>query len=100
MTSLQFTKCTWKSTLRRCLTKITSGKNLFYDTVNHITGGVRHHEAWAGIDYIKVNFHKDNFVVVDKVIDVLAPLSDVDHTIHHTLYSLHIHFSTTAMGSM
>ena len=55
------------------------GRTLFYDTVNHITGGGKHHETRAGVDYIKVNFHKDNFVIVDKVIDVLAPLSDVDH---------------------
>lgn len=55
------------------------GRILFYDTVNHITGGGKHHETRAGVDYIKVHFHKDNFVIVDKVIDVLAPLSDVDH---------------------
>ena len=64
------------------------GRTLFYDIVNHITGGGKHHEARAGVDYIKVNFHKDNFVIVDKVIDVLAPLADVDHSLRDTLYSL------------
>ena len=64
------------------------GKTLFYDIVNHITGGGKHQEARSGIDYIKVNFHKDNFVIVDKVIDVLVPLSEVNHTLREKLYSL------------
>ena len=68
--------------------KMPVGKTLFYDIVNHITGGGKHQEAWSGIDYIKVNFHKDNFVIVDKVIDVLAPLSEVDRTLREKLYSL------------
>ena len=68
--------------------KMPVGKTLFYDIVNHITGGGKHQEARSGIDYIKVNFHKDNFVIVDKVIDVLVPLSEVDHTLREKLYSL------------
>ena len=34
------------------------------------------------------NFHTDNFAIVDKVIDVLAPLSDVDHTLCNELHGL------------
>eukprot|EP00731_Ephydatia_muelleri_P035750 Em0155g5a len=68
--------------------KMPVGKTLFYDIVNHITGGGKHQEARSGIDYIKVNFHKDNFVIVDKVIDVLVPLSEVNHTLREKLYSL------------
>ena len=61
---------------------------LFYDIVNHITGGCKHQEAQAGVGYIKVNFHNDNFVIVDEVIDMLAPLTDVDHSLCDTLYCL------------
>ena len=68
--------------------KMPVRKTLFYDIVNHITGGGKHQEARSGIDYIKVNFHKDNFVIVDKVIDVLVPLSEVNHTLREKLYSL------------
>ena len=68
--------------------KMPVGKTLFYDIVNHITGGGKHQEARSGNDYIKVNFHKDNFVIVDKVINVLVPLSEVDHTLREKLYSL------------
>ena len=67
--------------------KMPVGKTLFYDIANHITGGGKHQEARSGIDYIKVNFHKDNFVIVDKVIDVLVPLSEMDHTLREKLYS-------------
>ena len=45
------------------------GKSMFYTIANHITGGGKQQEARAGVDYIKVNFHTDNFAVVDKVID-------------------------------
>eukprot|EP00731_Ephydatia_muelleri_P027136 Em0019g9a len=34
--------------------------------------------ARAGIDYIKVNFHLDNFEIVDKIIDTVAPVTDTD----------------------
>ena len=40
------------------------------------------------MDYIKVNFHIDNFAIVDKVIDALAPLYDVDHTLRNELCGL------------
>ena len=41
------------------------------------------------MDYLKVNFHTDNFTIIDKVIDVLAPLSDVDRTLWVELLGLH-----------
>ena len=40
------------------------------------------------MDYITVNFHTDNFAIVDKVIDVLAPLSDVGHILRNELCDL------------
>ena len=36
----------------------------------------------------------DNFVIVDKIIDVLAPLSDLDHTLHDELRGLCSHVYT------
>ena len=63
------------------------GKSMFYIIANNITGGGKQQEARAGVDYIKVNFHTENF---DKVIDVLAPLhSDVNHTLRNELRGLH-----------
>ena len=64
------------------------GKTLFYSITNNIIGGGKQQEARAGVDYIKVNFHIDNFVIVDKIIDVLAPLSDLDHTLRDELCGL------------
>ena len=43
----------------------------------------------AGVDYIKVNFHTDNFTIIDRVFDVIAPLSDIDHTLCNKLCHLH-----------
>ena len=48
------------------------GITLFYFITNNITGSGKQQEARAGVDYIKVNFHIDNFVIVDKIIDVIA----------------------------
>ena len=63
-------------------------KSLFYTIVKHITGGGKQQEARAGVDYIKVNFHIDNFIIVDKVIDALAPPSDIDQTLRNELCGL------------
>ena len=57
------------------------GKTLLYTIANNITGGGILQEARAGVDYLKVNFHSENFTIIDKVIDVLARLSDIDHTL-------------------
>ena len=70
------------------------GKTLFYSITNNITGGGKQQEARAGVDYIKVNFHIDNFVIVDKIIDVIAPLSDLDHTLRDELCGLRSHVYT------
>ena len=35
--------------------------------------------ARAGVNYLKVNIHIDNFVIVDRLINILAPVSDLDH---------------------
>eukprot|EP00731_Ephydatia_muelleri_P026723 Em0018g823a len=64
------------------------GRTLFYTIANHITGGGKVQEARAGVDYVKVNFHIDNFVIVDRLINILAPLSDVDHTLRDELHGL------------
>ena len=45
-----------------------------------------HGQAWITF---KVNFHIDNFTIVDKVIEALVPQSDVDHTLHDKLHGLH-----------
>ena len=64
------------------------GKTLFYTIANNITGGGKLQEARAGVDYLKVNFHCENITIIDKVIDVLAPLSDIDHTLRDELLCL------------
>ena len=64
------------------------GKTLFYTIANNITGGGKLQEARAGVDYLKVNFHSENVTIIDKVIDVLAPLSDIDHTLRDELLCL------------
>ena len=46
-----------------------------YSIAKNISGGGKQQEARAGVDYINVNFHFDNLAIVDKIIDVLAPLS-------------------------
>eukprot|EP00731_Ephydatia_muelleri_P017318 Em0010g416a len=61
------------------------GRSIFYSIARTITGGGKQQEARAGVDYIKVNFHTDNFAIMDKVIDLLAPLSDLDHTLRDEL---------------
>ena len=48
----------------------------------------------AGVDYIKVNFHTDNFVIVDKIINVLSSLSDLDYTLRDELCGLCSHVYT------
>ena len=48
-------------------------KSLFYEITRNITGGGKKQCARSCVDYIKVNFHTDNFELVDKVIDVVAP---------------------------
>ena len=44
----------------------------------------RHVQGWN----FKVNFHTDNVSIVDKIIDVLAPFSDLDHTLRDELCGL------------
>ena len=52
------------------------------------TRGDKKQEGRARVDYIKVHFYTNNFAVVDKIIDVLAPLSDVDHILCDELHGL------------
>ena len=59
---------------------VHTSRSLFYTIVKHITD--KQQEVQAGVDYIKVNFLIDNFSIVHKVINALAPQSDVDHTLH------------------
>ena len=69
----------------RCLIKCQLG--IHYSITSWptllVVANIKRHDQ-----YIKVNFHKDNFVIVDKVIDVLVPLSEMDHTLREKLYSL------------
>ena len=89
------------------------GRTLFYSIAKHITGGGKIQEARAGVDYIKVNFHTDNFAIIDKVIDALAPLSEIDHALHNELcglrnnvhtflgygYAMHVKMGVKASGA-
>ena len=61
------------------------GRSIFYSITKTITGGGKQQEARARVDHIKVNFHTDNFAIMDKVIDLLAPLSDLEHTLRDEL---------------
>ena len=61
-------------------------KSLFYTIINLITGGSKKQQIRAGVDYIKVNYHTDNYQLVDKVIDIVAPASDADQTVREQLY--------------
>ena len=70
------------------------GSMLFYLIAKTITRGVKKQKARAGVDYIKVNFHTDNFAVVDKIFDVLASLSDVDHILRDELYGVRTNMYT------
>ena len=56
--------------------------------MKYITGSGKQQEALAGVDYIKVNFHTDNFSIIDRIIDVITPLSDIDHTRRNELRQL------------
>ena len=47
------------------------GKSLFRKIVQHITGGGKKQDARAGVDYVKVNYHTDNFALLDMVIKSL-----------------------------
>ena len=47
------------------------GKSLFRKIVQHITGGGKKQDARAGVDYVKVNDHTDNFALLDMVIKTL-----------------------------
>ena len=60
-------------------------ESLFCEIARHITGGGKKQSAQAGVDYIKVNFHTDNFELVDKVIDMIAPASDSDQMLRSQL---------------
>eukprot|EP00731_Ephydatia_muelleri_P000275 Em0001g275a len=53
----------------------------------HNWGG-KQQEPRAGVDYIKVNFHTDNFSIIDRIIDVITPLSDIHHTLCNELRQL------------
>ena len=44
-------------------------------------GGSRKQASRAGVDYIKVNFHHDNYDLVDKITDTAAPASDADQSL-------------------
>ena len=61
-------------------------KSLFYTITNLISGGNKKQQIRAGVDYIKVNYLTDNYQLVDKVIDIVAPASDADQTVREQLY--------------
>ena len=61
-------------------------KSLFYTITREISGGSRKQASRAGVGYIKVNFHHDNFEIVEKIIDTVAPASDADQSLRLQLY--------------
>ena len=52
------------------------GKSLFRNIVQHITGGGIKQDARAGVDYVKVNYHNDNFALLYMVIKILMSGTD------------------------
>ena len=52
------------------------GKSLFRNIVQHITGGGIKQDARAGVDYVKVNYHNDNFALLYMVIKILMSGKD------------------------
>ena len=59
-----------------------------YSIGKYITGSGKQQEALAGVDYINVNFHTDNFSIIDRIIDDITPLSDINHTQRNELRQL------------
>ena len=57
------------------------GKSMFYTIANNITGGGKQQEARAGVDYIKVNFHTENFAIIDKASAMSVVASALTHTL-------------------
>ena len=58
-------------------------KSLFYTITREISGGSRKQDSRAGVDYIKVNFHHDNYYIVENTV---APASDADQSLRLQLY--------------
>ena len=56
-------------------------KSLFYTITNLVTGGSKKQQIRAGVHYIKVNYHTDNYQLVYKVIDIVASVSDANQTV-------------------
>ena len=78
-------------------------KSLFYTITREISGGSRKQASSACVDYIKVNFHHDNYDIVEKIIDTIAPASDADQSLQLQLYqqkSTFLHFYLTLMRTM
>ena len=57
-------------------------KSLFRKIVQHITGGGIKQDARAGVDYVKVNYHTDNFALVDMVIKILMACAQPDELLY------------------
>ena len=56
-------------------------KSLFYTITSEVSGGSRKQDSRAGLNYIEVNFHHDNYYIVEKIIDTVAPASDADQSL-------------------
>eukprot|EP00731_Ephydatia_muelleri_P002008 Em0001g2008a len=69
-------------------------KSLFRKIVQHITGGGIKQDARAGVDYVKVNYHTDNFALVDMVIKILMACAQPDEL----LYQRNLEFDFLSYG--
>ena len=46
------------------------------------------------VDYMKVNFHTNNFSIIHRIIDIITPFPDTDHTLRNELCQLRSSVST------
>ena len=73
------------------------GKSLFRNIVQHITGGGIKQDARAGVDYVKVNHHTDNFAPLDMVVKIFMPGTDCAHP-DELLYQRNLVFDFLSYG--
>ena len=62
------------------------GISLFRNIVQNITGGGKKQAARAGVDYIKINFHTDNFALLDMAIKALLPSTEASCALRDELH--------------
>eukprot|EP00731_Ephydatia_muelleri_P014407 Em0008g127a len=75
------------------------GISLFRNIVQHITGGGKMQASRTGVDYIKINFHTDNFALLDMVIKALLPSTEASSALRdELLYQRNLVFDFLSHG--